>query len=208
LTHAFKSICFIRSNTQRLNNPFLALRRGDAEVDEVWLLAGADDDVVLALQVAVRDAGRVHRPDRLQQLREEVLAVRELGLLLAQRRAGHVLERQAVADETERARDADDAMEPLVDGLLAAQQRSPHGTERPAAVRLLDDDVADRGAVQPHGRLIAQPKLAAGAGSDGAGDLGRQFRGGPRAVSHGRSRGSEDRVPRDPGSADQRERDE
>ena len=67
-------------------------------------------------------------------------------LVLAQRRPRDVLERQVLAvDEPERARNAGDTVEPLVDGLLAAQQRAPQAAERPAAMRRLDDDVAGRG---------------------------------------------------------------
>src|SRR6185503_12294117 len=138
----------------------------------------------------------------------ESLAVDELALVLTQRRSGHVLERQAVPDETERARDPCDAMEPFVYGVLAAQQRSPYRAERPAAMRLLDHDVANRSAVKVNRRLIPAAELAAGGGSDGGGDLGRQFGGRAGAVSHGRSCGSEERFPRNPAGADQRERDE
>ena len=73
----------------------------------------------------------------VKQLREERLAIGEPRLVLAQRRPRDVLEREVLAvDEPERARNARDAAEPRVDGLLAAQQRAPQAAERPAAMRL------------------------------------------------------------------------
>ena len=72
----------------------------------------------------MRDARGVHRAQRREQLREERAAVRELRFVLAQRRAADVLEREAFAvDQAVGLRDARDAREPLVDGMLAPSSR-------------------------------------------------------------------------------------
>ena len=63
----------------RAAEPRRAAPRRDAEIDEKGALARGDDDVVLALEIRVRDAGRVHRVQRREQLREERGAVRKRG---------------------------------------------------------------------------------------------------------------------------------
>src|SRR3546814_1521420 len=49
----------------------LAAPPGDAEVDDVRLLARADEYVVFAFEIAVRDTRRVHRLERFEQALEE-----------------------------------------------------------------------------------------------------------------------------------------
>ena len=117
---------------------------GDAEVDEVGLLARTDDHVVLALEIAVRHSDRMHREHGGEQSREELVAVCERGIVLAQRRSRDVFECQRFAsDQPVRARNAGDAAEACVDRVLAAQQVTPeHGQH--SAVRPFDDDVAGR----------------------------------------------------------------
>ena len=128
----------------------------DAEVDDVGALGGADEHVVLALQIAVRDTGCVHRRDRLVQVGEETLAVFEMRFVIAQRGSGDRFEHEiAVVEESERFRNSGDALEPLIDSLFPSQCRDAEQAQRKRTVRALDDDVAERARVAMYGRLVA-----------------------------------------------------
>jgi hypothetical protein len=115
----------------------------------------------------VRDAGRVHRAQRLEQRGEEPGAIGELVLVRAQRRARYVLEREMLLiDEPVRARHAGHTRELLVDRVLAAQQIPIQRAEGSGAVRSLDDRVAPGRRVELDGGLVAAAEDATLAARD------------------------------------------
>src|SRR5690606_16080915 len=117
--------------------------------------AGTDEDVVLALQVAVRDARRMHRVERLEEPGEKPLPVREATLVLTQRRPFDVLEHEVIADEPERSGYARHAAQPLIHGGLPPQRAEAEAMAQRRLVRLLDDDGTDRRVEQVGARLVA-----------------------------------------------------
>jgi hypothetical protein len=130
------------------------------------------------------------------ELCEEGVAVRDLRLVLAQRRPRNVLEHKAIAEEAERAWDAGDAAQPCIDGRLALQQLAPQRPQGPSDVRLLDDDRPGRSLVEVHGGLIAAAELAAALRGNRGTKLGRETR--VEVFSHDLRGRSEERFPRDP----------
>lgn len=135
---------------------------GDAIVDDVGCFVGADQGVFLALQVAVRDAGRVHGLDRLEQPGEEAVAILEPGRQAFQRRAGNVLEDEVLGyGEAEAARDAAYPLQAVVDARFTTNGAAPEPGEQRIRMRALDDELAGPAFELAYDCLIAMPDDAA-----------------------------------------------
>lgn len=129
---------------------------GDTKVDNPRRLIGADQDILLALQVAMGNAGCMHRLDRRQQPREEGFAIIQCRRRLTQGRASDIAHYEMLAGgKAEAARNTRHPGETFIDTGFAPDAAATEPGKEGIRMRALDDQGAGRAAQPADDGLVA-----------------------------------------------------